>query len=645
MLDHARELWNRYSAHAIPVGIFAFVLAVYTRTLAPGVIGGDAGELQFVPYILGLAHSTGYPLYCLLGKLWITLLPLGSVAWKMNLLSAVFGALTAVVIYAAVRDLSGFHLPGAVAGLTVAFTPAFWEQAIIADKYASVAFEWVTPIWLALRWRAKRPRYGLHLLALSLGLGMAHHRTIILLLPWVIGYVAWHERSGLWRNRRRLAILAGLMLAPLLFYLYLPWAESRNLPPGSWHPQGIVGWMEYMADLGYVRQVYIGPDLVERANHYLAQVEPVGIILLIAGLVGMALRHRADAIMLGGAYLSYTLPALNYHIPDYWIFFAASIAMAGIAWGEALVLAIRYIVHGEAIRVAGKAATLYRWKLLGPLVLIGMMWLPLKPLADTYPRLREATFGLPALDPWRQELQLGGGAMRIGEALSLVEPDAIIVGDWEQVTPLWYYQQVEGYAPDVTIMYPIERLSEAAETGRPLYVTRILPGVAESFHPFSVGPLVALRSEPTFEMPPDVTRLGLNLGDMIELAGYSLPDANNAVKAGGVLQLTLYWRALIDLDEDYSVSLRLLDSNGSEVWREDQEHPALGMYPTSHWQAGEIVGDYREIPFPRTTPPGTYRWAVVAYRPLGDGQWENLEYTSPQGQTSLVIGADVVVIP
>ena len=63
---------------------------------APGVLGGDPGELQFVPYILGLAHPTGTPLYVLVGKLW-SLLPVGpTVAWRMNLLAAVAASLALV---------------------------------------------------------------------------------------------------------------------------------------------------------------------------------------------------------------------------------------------------------------------------------------------------------------------------------------------------------------------------------------------------------------------------------------------------------------------------------------------------------------------------------------------------------------------
>ena len=53
-----------------------FAAALYLRTLAPGVLGGDSGEFQFAAWLGGFAHPTGYPLYLLLGYLWTHLLPL-----------------------------------------------------------------------------------------------------------------------------------------------------------------------------------------------------------------------------------------------------------------------------------------------------------------------------------------------------------------------------------------------------------------------------------------------------------------------------------------------------------------------------------------------------------------------------------------
>ena len=67
-------------------------------TLAPDVLAADSGELQVVAAQLGVAHPPGFPLYVLLAHLF-TRLPIGSPAYMVNLLSAVFGALTAVVVY------------------------------------------------------------------------------------------------------------------------------------------------------------------------------------------------------------------------------------------------------------------------------------------------------------------------------------------------------------------------------------------------------------------------------------------------------------------------------------------------------------------------------------------------------------------
>src|SRR4030042_7191791 len=67
--------------------------ALYTATCAPSVLFGDGGEFQFVPYILGIAHPTGYPPYLLLGWLWSHLLPMGDVAYRMNLFSVLWAAL------------------------------------------------------------------------------------------------------------------------------------------------------------------------------------------------------------------------------------------------------------------------------------------------------------------------------------------------------------------------------------------------------------------------------------------------------------------------------------------------------------------------------------------------------------------------
>lgn len=51
----------------VGLGLSIAALGLYIFTLAPGVLEADGGEFQFVPWLPGIAHPTGYPLYVLAG--------------------------------------------------------------------------------------------------------------------------------------------------------------------------------------------------------------------------------------------------------------------------------------------------------------------------------------------------------------------------------------------------------------------------------------------------------------------------------------------------------------------------------------------------------------------------------------------------
>jgi hypothetical protein len=117
---------------------------------------------------------------------------------------------------------------------------------------------------------------------------------------------------------------------------------------------------------------------------------------------------------------------------------------------------------------------------------------------------------------------------------------------------------------------------------------------------------------------------------MFELAGVTA--GATSTYPGTVVPLTLYWRAIQAPAHDYSISLRLFDAGGQEVFKVDSQHPVLGTYPTSRWTAGEVVGDYYEIQLPADLAPGTYQWGVILYRALPDGGWENLKVDGGEGE-------------
>jgi hypothetical protein len=84
------------------------------------------------------------------------------------------------------------------------------------------------------------------------------------------------------------------------------------------------------------------------------------------------------------------------------------------------------------------------------------------------------------------------------------------------------------------------------------------------------------------------------------------------VRSEGVLGVDLYWQALRQMDEDYTVYLKLV--NGAyHVWGQQAGRPAWGSYPTNRWREGKIVGDRREIKIWPGTPPGYYHVSVILY--------------------------------
>jgi hypothetical protein len=626
------------------IPLLAVVLAVYMRTLTPGALGGDPGELQFVPAILSMPHPTGTPLYILLGKVW-SMLPLGpTVAWRMNLLAAVSAALATVVVYFTVYLYAQHPVPALGAALSLAFGLTFWEQALLADKYAFNALMVALVLYLALRWGKTRSPGTLYLLVLTYGLSLAHHRTMALFAPTLLAYVWVLEKGALWRDWRRLLRLAVLVLAPLLLYLYLPWAEARGLPPGTWHPRTAREWYDYLFDTGRTGLVYVDPaDLGEMLVFYARTLVRdftwLGVALGVGGLVAMYRRRWLDAAFTLVNYLLQAFLAANHHVPRHWVYFIPSFVIFALWVGEGL--SALWQGFRQLKPRLGRA-----YGALSVLLAVAMLAWPLGSFTGRYRPLRDAHHGVGVLDVWRQTLKLGRMGDRVGRAIAGVEPDAIIVCDWEQATPLWYVQQVEGVRPDVEIVYPVERLDEAAASGRPLYIARAQAGLAERWRPSCSDSIVLLRIKPAFDLPSVMVPSGTRLGPF-ELAGYAYgpppEEGRTFFYPGEVVPLTLHWRAVEVPEHDYSISVRLFDEGGGQVYQVDSQHPVLGTYPTSQWTAGEVVSDYYELQIPPRTAPGAYRWGAVLYRALPEGGWESLKVYGTEEE--MAMGGMVEVRP
>ncbi len=118
--------------------------------------------------------------------------------------------------------------------------------------------------------------------------------------------------------------------------------------------------------------------------------------------------------------------------------------------------------------------------------------------------------------------------------------------------------------------------------------------------------MYAIPKSTSGEMQP----VGVDFEDHVRLRSYALQPS--AVAAGDVLQLSLQWESLANLDRRYKAFTHLLDPEDHIVGQRDAE-PLAGLRPTTGWRAGEEIVDHYGLPVFWGTPPGTYRLEVGLY--------------------------------
>ena len=105
---------------------FVLPLALYIKTLAPTYIPIDSAEIALCMKFWGICHPPGFPLYILVGRIFTDIFPFGSLIYKANLLSAVFGAGTVLVVYLSLSALKVDKKIALLLSLFLAVSSSFW---------------------------------------------------------------------------------------------------------------------------------------------------------------------------------------------------------------------------------------------------------------------------------------------------------------------------------------------------------------------------------------------------------------------------------------------------------------------------------------------------------------------------------------
>ena len=318
-------------AAAAGAAVAVVVGAVYVATLAPTVLSYgppytlDAPMLQAAVPVLGVGHPTGYPTYIMLSHLF-TYLPLGDVAYRINLASAVYGVLAVVAAYGAGLLLCRRAVAAAAGALAFGFSGAFWSQAVIAEVYTLNSLFVALVFCLLLLWRDGRRDRVLLVAAFVAGLSLTHHLSSGLLLPAGLAFVFLTDRGVLLRAGFLTRGL-GLFALGLLPLLYLPIRALTGAPLNEADPStpgrflNLVTGGSFLAETSEAGRQCVpsslaleGPaaKLAIFGRETLPQLPLVFLLMGTLGALVLLSRDRAAAALLGLVFLGSSAHGLAY---------------------------------------------------------------------------------------------------------------------------------------------------------------------------------------------------------------------------------------------------------------------------------------------------------------------------------------------
>ncbi len=409
--------------------LLAFELALLG--LNPSFYMDDSPEIITVSACLGIAHPPGYPLFILLGRLF-SLLPLGPLCLRVNLLSAFTGALACYLLFRFLKDR--FNL-----GLSLSLPFALlWMAGATAYPAALSAkngiYQLTAVFLLAVLGALFRGRRSLALFLFGLSLG--NHWMSMMAAGSGFAFLAWiqlREREG---AAKELVKSAAFLVVGLSLYLYLPLRSSLD-PLVNWaHPVDAENFLRHVSRYVDKDKDFTGDAFLwaQQGFYYLrsALVEFSGLGLL--ALCGIFAAWRGERRQAAGLLLSwaglFAAVCVFSKFSSQKIYLMQNYSIASFIFIPLFAgLGFRFLLQllGRRHPKAVKAAPVAVWLLV--LALAVARWLQGGQEFYTY------TYDY-VLNAWRS-VPVGGLFFCKGDVLDF---------------PCWYFQLLEGKRPDLPVL-------------------------------------------------------------------------------------------------------------------------------------------------------------------------------------------------
>ncbi len=216
------------------------VFVLYLYTLFPTVAQyRDAGEMSVVGKILGIAHPPGYPLYTLILNIFIRIVPIGNVAYRTNIFSALISALSVAVL--------GFLIEKMFIGeekkyfktmsiyffcLVFAFGYLQWYLSLVTEMYTFNIFFALVILYLVYK-IIIGSSINIFLLLFIFGLGIGNRLDLVLFSPIIFFVLIKYFKNKKFCFKTNIFLLF-IVFVSFSGYLYLI-IRSSQVPLINWN--------------------------------------------------------------------------------------------------------------------------------------------------------------------------------------------------------------------------------------------------------------------------------------------------------------------------------------------------------------------------------------------------------------------------
>ncbi|HSG42931.1 MAG TPA: DUF2723 domain-containing protein [Anaerolineales bacterium] len=449
--------------------IFVSTSIFYIYTLSPSLAWGDGTRLQGEaisgeslilsemtpdefspdPFIFSKVGVTAWdhPLYIVIGHLLVKAFPFMDSLWLVNLISAIFGTASIVLVFQICNRYTNSLPTSSFAALGLAVSHTFWWHSSTPEVYTLFIFLLLVSYWFFDAYEKNNSTLHLFLAAFFLGLAASNHILAFLAFPALGFYFVWSRNISLRNlNWRKITLPSLSFILGFSLYIIQFIRITQNLPLNE--IAGPIVGSTFFSSLS-LSPLVLGESFLRYLLFLFLNFSPLGIVL---GVIGMRIGNKKILSF----YIVYMFFGVFYRVSDQFAFFLTSY----VFFVFLMAIGLNHIFNTWDKKP--------RFILTSSLILIIIL---LPPFYRVLPNLSEtvgmddAYFDIPNvgtgvrngfayyIDPNKRDDNL---PYEFGiEAMKNLPPNSIVIAEWytdtDEYFVLRHFNRVEGMRPDVTV--------------------------------------------------------------------------------------------------------------------------------------------------------------------------------------------------